>query len=187
MTTGGHGGAYPTMSRATCGDAEGLSTYEAAEITGIGQAAFKSRRHQARLRVRAATATRPWSPPTGEQARGPSAPSPERYTSGQALREASAHVDAETRKRPRGSGVTEIRSKARLTDLTASGACRDRGQPAVIGRACRLGPQGQRVNHCRERTQITWFCAGGAERRMAFTAMAGSTDGVGACRVPPTA
>ena len=42
------------MSKATCGDAEGLSTYEAAEITGIGQAAFKSRRHQARLRVRAA-------------------------------------------------------------------------------------------------------------------------------------
>jgi hypothetical protein len=43
MTTGGHNGTYPTMSKATCGDAEGLSTYEAAEITGIGQAAFKSR------------------------------------------------------------------------------------------------------------------------------------------------
>jgi predicted DNA-binding protein (UPF0251 family) len=52
MTTGGHSGT--TVPRATCGDAEGLSTYEAAEITGIGQAAFKSRLHQARLRVRAA-------------------------------------------------------------------------------------------------------------------------------------
>jgi len=40
------------MPRA-CGDVEGLSTHEPAEITGIGQAAFKSRRHQARLRVRA--------------------------------------------------------------------------------------------------------------------------------------
>ena len=35
-------------------DVEGLSTQEAAEITGVGQAAFKSRLHQARLRVRAA-------------------------------------------------------------------------------------------------------------------------------------
>jgi RNA polymerase sigma-70 factor, ECF subfamily len=35
-------------------DVEGLSTQEAAEIAGIGQAAFKSRLHQARLRVRAA-------------------------------------------------------------------------------------------------------------------------------------
>jgi RNA polymerase sigma-70 factor (ECF subfamily) len=35
-------------------DIEGLSTQEAAEIAGIGQAAFKSRLHQARLRVRAA-------------------------------------------------------------------------------------------------------------------------------------
>lgn len=35
-------------------DVEGLSTQEAAEIVGIGQAAFKSRLHQARLRVRAA-------------------------------------------------------------------------------------------------------------------------------------
>jgi RNA polymerase sigma-70 factor, ECF subfamily len=35
-------------------DVEGLSTQEAAEITGIGQAAFKSRLHRARLRVRAA-------------------------------------------------------------------------------------------------------------------------------------
>ena len=54
MTTGGHSGTYPTMSWATCGDVEGLFTHEAAEITGIGQAAFKSRLHQARLRVRAA-------------------------------------------------------------------------------------------------------------------------------------
>ena len=35
-------------------DVEGLSTQEAAEIAGIGQAAFKSRLHQARLRARAA-------------------------------------------------------------------------------------------------------------------------------------
>jgi Sigma-70, region 4 len=54
MTTGGHSGTYPTLPRATCGDVEGLSTREAAEITGVGQAAFKSRLHQARLRVRAA-------------------------------------------------------------------------------------------------------------------------------------
>jgi RNA polymerase sigma-70 factor (ECF subfamily) len=35
-------------------DVEGFSTQEAAEIAGISQAAFKSRLHQARLRVRAA-------------------------------------------------------------------------------------------------------------------------------------
>ena len=35
-------------------DVEGLSTQEAAEIAGVGEAAFKSRLHQARLRVRAA-------------------------------------------------------------------------------------------------------------------------------------
>jgi len=35
-------------------DVEGLSTQEAAEIAGVSQAAFKSRLHQARLRVRAA-------------------------------------------------------------------------------------------------------------------------------------
>jgi RNA polymerase sigma-70 factor, ECF subfamily len=35
-------------------DIEGLSTREAADIAGVGQAAFKSRLHQARLRVRAA-------------------------------------------------------------------------------------------------------------------------------------
>jgi RNA polymerase sigma-70 factor (ECF subfamily) len=35
-------------------DVEGLSTQEAAGIAGVGQAAFKSRLHQARLRVRAA-------------------------------------------------------------------------------------------------------------------------------------
>ena len=33
-------------------DVEGLSTQEAADIAGVGQAAFKSRLHQARLRVR---------------------------------------------------------------------------------------------------------------------------------------
>jgi len=35
-------------------DVEGLSTQEASEIAGISQAAFKSRLHQARLRVRVA-------------------------------------------------------------------------------------------------------------------------------------
>jgi RNA polymerase sigma-70 factor (ECF subfamily) len=35
-------------------DIEGLSTRDAAEITGVSQAAFKSRLHQARQRVRAA-------------------------------------------------------------------------------------------------------------------------------------
>ena len=35
-------------------DIEGLSTRDAAEITGVGEAAFKSRLHQARLKVRAA-------------------------------------------------------------------------------------------------------------------------------------
>lgn len=35
-------------------DVEGLSTQEAAQIAGVGQAAFKSRLHQARLTVRAA-------------------------------------------------------------------------------------------------------------------------------------
>jgi len=35
-------------------DVEGFSTQQAAEIAGIGQAAFKSRLHQARLQVRAA-------------------------------------------------------------------------------------------------------------------------------------
>ena len=35
-------------------DVEGLSTQEAAHIAGVSQAAFKSRLHQARLRVRAA-------------------------------------------------------------------------------------------------------------------------------------
>jgi len=35
-------------------DVEGLSTQQAAQITGVSQAAFKSRLHQARLKVRAA-------------------------------------------------------------------------------------------------------------------------------------
>jgi len=35
-------------------DVEGLSTQQAAKIAGVGEAAFKSRLHQARLRVRAA-------------------------------------------------------------------------------------------------------------------------------------
>ena len=35
-------------------DVEGLSTREAADIAGIGEAAFKSRLHQARLKLRAA-------------------------------------------------------------------------------------------------------------------------------------
>jgi RNA polymerase sigma-70 factor, ECF subfamily len=39
-------------------DVEGLSTQEAAEIAGVSQAAFKSRLHQARLRVRTAVGDR---------------------------------------------------------------------------------------------------------------------------------
>jgi hypothetical protein len=89
MPTGGHSGTYPPMPRATCGDAESLSTHEAAEITGIGQAAFKSGLHQARLRVPAAIGDQaPWSPPADEQAGGPAAARPGRYTSGRALRRA---------------------------------------------------------------------------------------------------
>jgi DNA-directed RNA polymerase specialized sigma24 family protein len=53
MTTGGHSGT--TVPRAAC-DAGGLTTHEAAEITGIGQATYKNRLHQARLRVQAAIA-----------------------------------------------------------------------------------------------------------------------------------
>ena len=44
----------PLRSAIVLRDVEGLSSQEAAEIAGIGQAAFKSRLHQARLRVRAA-------------------------------------------------------------------------------------------------------------------------------------
>jgi hypothetical protein len=33
----------------------------------------------------------------------------------------------------------------------------------------RLGALGQRVNHCRERVQIIWFCVRSAERPMMFT------------------
>ena len=44
----------PLRTASVLRDVEGLSTQEAAEIAGIGQAAFKSRLHQARLRVRAA-------------------------------------------------------------------------------------------------------------------------------------
>lgn len=46
FTTGG--------DRKVLRDVEGLSTQQAAEIVGVGEAAFKSRLHQARLRVRAA-------------------------------------------------------------------------------------------------------------------------------------
>jgi RNA polymerase sigma-70 factor, ECF subfamily len=48
----------PLRSAIVLRDVEGLSTQEAAEIAGIGQAAFKSRLHQARLRVRTAIGDR---------------------------------------------------------------------------------------------------------------------------------
>ncbi len=48
------------------------------------------------------SATRPWSPPADEQARGPSAAGLGRYTGGQALRRASVDVDAKTRERRHG-------------------------------------------------------------------------------------
>ncbi|MGZ4168034.1 MAG: RNA polymerase sigma factor, partial [Solirubrobacteraceae bacterium] len=34
-------------------DVEGLSTHDAAEITGVGEAAFKSRLHRGRMQLRA--------------------------------------------------------------------------------------------------------------------------------------
>jgi RNA polymerase sigma-70 factor (ECF subfamily) len=45
--------APPYRTALVLRDVEGLSTREAAKIAGIGEAAFKSRLHQARLRVRA--------------------------------------------------------------------------------------------------------------------------------------
>jgi RNA polymerase sigma-70 factor, ECF subfamily len=46
--------APPLRTAIVLRDVEGLSTQEAAEIAGVGQAAFKSRLHQARLQVRTA-------------------------------------------------------------------------------------------------------------------------------------
>jgi RNA polymerase sigma-70 factor (ECF subfamily) len=46
--------APPHRTALVLRDIEGLSTREAAEMVGIGQAAFKSRLHQARLNLRAA-------------------------------------------------------------------------------------------------------------------------------------
>ena len=96
-------------------DVEGLSAQEAAEIAGISQAAFKSRLHQARLRVRVAIGDRPWSPPADEQARGPSAAGPGRYTGGQAPRRAGVYVGAKTRERRQGMEFPrfEVRSADR--------------------------------------------------------------------------
>jgi RNA polymerase sigma-70 factor (ECF subfamily) len=45
--------AAPYRTALVLRDVEGLSTREAAKIAGVGEAAFKSRLHQARLRVRA--------------------------------------------------------------------------------------------------------------------------------------
>ncbi|HEV2924484.1 MAG TPA: sigma-70 family RNA polymerase sigma factor [Solirubrobacteraceae bacterium] len=45
--------APPYRTALVLRDVEGLSTREAAKIAGVGEAAFKSRLHQARLRVRA--------------------------------------------------------------------------------------------------------------------------------------
>jgi RNA polymerase sigma-70 factor, ECF subfamily len=44
----------PNRTAIVLRDIEGLSTREAAEIVGVGEAAFKSRLHQGRLQVRAA-------------------------------------------------------------------------------------------------------------------------------------
>jgi hypothetical protein len=41
---------------------------------------------------------------------------------------------------------------------------------------------GQRVNHCRKRVQIIWFCVRSAERPMMFTAAVRSIGGVGGRR-----
>ena len=83
-------------------DVEGLSTQEAAEIAGISQAAFKSRLHQARLRVRVAIGDQALVTAGDEQARGPSAAGLGRYTGGQAPRRASVYVGAKTRERRQG-------------------------------------------------------------------------------------
>jgi RNA polymerase sigma-70 factor (ECF subfamily) len=45
--------ATPYRTALLLRDVEGLSTSEAAKIVGVGEAAFKSRLHQARLKVRA--------------------------------------------------------------------------------------------------------------------------------------
>ena len=45
--------APPYRTALVLRDVDGLSTRQAAEIVGVGEAAFKSRLHQARLRVRA--------------------------------------------------------------------------------------------------------------------------------------
>ncbi len=45
--------AAPYRTALVLRDIEGLSTREAAEIAGVGEAAFKSRLHQARMKVRA--------------------------------------------------------------------------------------------------------------------------------------
>jgi hypothetical protein len=117
MPTGGHSGTYPPMPRATCGDAESLSTHEAAEITGIGQAAFKSGLHQARLRVPAAIGDqapghrRRMSRLAGQRPRARGGTQAGGHSAGR------AYADAETRERPRGSGVPEIATKALLTRL----------------------------------------------------------------------
>jgi hypothetical protein len=51
-------------------DIEGLPTQEAAEVAGIGQAAVKSRLHQARLGSAPPSATMPWSPPAASPVHG---------------------------------------------------------------------------------------------------------------------
>ena len=49
-------------------DLDGLSTREAAEISGVGEAAFKSRLHQARLKVRASLGDAALTGPAGLRA-----------------------------------------------------------------------------------------------------------------------
>ena len=46
----------------------------------------------------------------------------------------------------------------------------------------RLGALGHRVNYCRERVQIIWFCVRSAERPMMLTAAVRSIGGVGGPR-----
>jgi len=54
---------------------------------------------------------------------------------------------------------------------------RDHSQPPPITYR-RLGALDRRVNHCRERAQIIWFCVRRAGRLMTFTA-ARSAGGLG--------
>jgi hypothetical protein len=102
--------------------------------------------------------------------------------------------------RPPALRITKISGTSALTTPLPSGRRRsdplprrlsrnvaDTIGPAVPNPPERLGAQGRRVNHCRERTQNIWFCVRGTERSTTFP-VAASTGGIGVvvsagCRV----